>query len=513
MADELQPIVQRMIDAGESEENIATVIQHFKAQEPHLDSLAEHMQKRTGLLQAPVAEGAQPSSIMQGLSHLAHPQSLDDFVGLMIPSGVAEGASAAMRLFSRAGKYIAAEPEATGPLSGLRRIIRGGWEGMHEEASPSRAPGWQPTIRGGKELSYAENPPIRYAAPATWDKAAAEKAALETSVPKPPDILHGADMHRPGVVPARPSPAQPIAPAEPVVPTRSVVLHGAEGYRPGAVRVAALNHPVKPGVAAAASGSTPSAPPAEVLQGGEAYRPGAVPPRVSPEIAGTEAAEPIVPTEPVLLTGPAQFRPGAVPPRPSAESAVRPGEAAAAAGNQPPMSLGRGPQSLSVADQALLDQIEANNARIAERGSAPKVGDTAPSGSKLITSKDKPPFEWTNPKLKLKSGEPAAGIRMTAEKPPAVEQLDTPPKPKPTLTGNMGKGAKHSTNDLREAQHYIREHPAATDEEVDAHVMVKRAERHAVKYADAQNAAKLRMKADTPPPEGTILSHTPDGDK
>lgn len=31
MSDELQPVVQRMIDAGESEENIATVIQHYKS--------------------------------------------------------------------------------------------------------------------------------------------------------------------------------------------------------------------------------------------------------------------------------------------------------------------------------------------------------------------------------------------------------------------------------------------------------------------------------------------------
>src|SRR6185369_16636759 len=34
MADDLQAIVQRMIDAGESEGNIASVIQHFRAQTP-----------------------------------------------------------------------------------------------------------------------------------------------------------------------------------------------------------------------------------------------------------------------------------------------------------------------------------------------------------------------------------------------------------------------------------------------------------------------------------------------
>lgn len=37
MPDQLQPIVQRMIDAGEPEENIATVIQHFTSQEPPKD--------------------------------------------------------------------------------------------------------------------------------------------------------------------------------------------------------------------------------------------------------------------------------------------------------------------------------------------------------------------------------------------------------------------------------------------------------------------------------------------
>ena len=34
MADDQRAIVQRMIDAGESEENIATVIRHFQSQPP-----------------------------------------------------------------------------------------------------------------------------------------------------------------------------------------------------------------------------------------------------------------------------------------------------------------------------------------------------------------------------------------------------------------------------------------------------------------------------------------------
>ena len=35
--DGLNPIVQKMIDAGESEDNIATVIKHYKAQAPRTD--------------------------------------------------------------------------------------------------------------------------------------------------------------------------------------------------------------------------------------------------------------------------------------------------------------------------------------------------------------------------------------------------------------------------------------------------------------------------------------------
>jgi hypothetical protein len=69
MADDLQTIVQRMINAGESEANIATVIQHFKAQQsaaPATDVRSRPL--LTGLTDAGAARQFSDPSAMQDLN-------------------------------------------------------------------------------------------------------------------------------------------------------------------------------------------------------------------------------------------------------------------------------------------------------------------------------------------------------------------------------------------------------------------------------------------------------------
>lgn len=82
MPDDQKAIVQRMIDAGESEENIAAVIQHFKAQTPYP---GVPIPGRS----VPVETGAAPDSpVLSGvkdmLQPLAHPQTLGDMATLAL---------------------------------------------------------------------------------------------------------------------------------------------------------------------------------------------------------------------------------------------------------------------------------------------------------------------------------------------------------------------------------------------------------------------------------------------
>lgn len=82
MADDQKAIVQRMIDAGESEENIATVIQHFKAQTPYQPVLTPG---RT----APLETGAPPdpewmSGLKGMLQPLSHPQTAGEMATLAL---------------------------------------------------------------------------------------------------------------------------------------------------------------------------------------------------------------------------------------------------------------------------------------------------------------------------------------------------------------------------------------------------------------------------------------------
>lgn len=116
MADDLTTIVQRMVDAGESEANIATYIQHFS--QPYQpdpttqNATAAALTRQSGFLPPPrrktdelgnevggmdpglirkLIEGAVKNPALEGM---AHPTDLTDVAGLAIPSSGVPGQNA-----------------------------------------------------------------------------------------------------------------------------------------------------------------------------------------------------------------------------------------------------------------------------------------------------------------------------------------------------------------------------------------------------------------------------------
>lgn len=100
----LNPIVQRMIDAGESEENIATVIQHYKGQAAPAVSALDMVSGKVGR-----DTGADPqapdwkSNLAGALEPMAHPQTAEDFAGLLLPTG---GAAALGKVLRPVGNAV-----------------------------------------------------------------------------------------------------------------------------------------------------------------------------------------------------------------------------------------------------------------------------------------------------------------------------------------------------------------------------------------------------------------------
>src|SRR5262245_16971057 len=107
MPDQLQSIVQRMIDAGENEENIATVIQHFKAQAPPPLGMsvieAGRRSAMSGDTETP-PEQTFTGGLGAAMGPVAHPQSGMDIARLLTISptnGMAAGARAAQPYVSK----------------------------------------------------------------------------------------------------------------------------------------------------------------------------------------------------------------------------------------------------------------------------------------------------------------------------------------------------------------------------------------------------------------------------
>lgn len=129
-----------------------------------------------------VGKPDEASPLMEGLSHLAHPQSVGDVAGLLLPTGVPSLGRTALRMGRTAAKYAEAEPAVSGVAGGLRRSIRGAMRGLVKEAiGPSPPIGFEPTSRAGPAAQLPPRPPLPES-PATWNRAAAERAAMETQV-------------------------------------------------------------------------------------------------------------------------------------------------------------------------------------------------------------------------------------------------------------------------------------------------------------------------------------------
>lgn len=155
-----------MIDAGESEDNIATVIKHYTSQTASppvsaLDMASGRVGRDTGSSDGPASAPDWKANLAGAMEPLAHPQSAGDFAALLVPSelgmgrgGLATVKEAAQRYGSAfkaaaqdtpAGiKGIASFPmRAYGKLkdalpSSNEKAITDFWGGAKPTAAPSR---------------------------------------------------------------------------------------------------------------------------------------------------------------------------------------------------------------------------------------------------------------------------------------------------------------------------------------------------------------------------------------
>lgn len=181
MADDLQTIIQRMIDAGEPEANIATVVQHFKSQ-PDVSGNVMRGQAAQAIAEsrggfprppsapqsdAPVSD--QPSLLTrvgQAIEPLAHPSSLADIGALLVPNSMGAGETALPSLARGMLRVLKAGGQEAGSGSYLGapvRFIRGAVKSF-QEAPQSVA---EAQIANYNKLPLASQEANRPAAP--WD--------------------------------------------------------------------------------------------------------------------------------------------------------------------------------------------------------------------------------------------------------------------------------------------------------------------------------------------------------
>lgn len=160
MADQLEAIVQRMIDAGESEDNIASVIKQIRP--PYQAPPGHGSAAMLGGPGVPYAEGVNPAESWQnkaaaGLEPLAHPQTAGDMAGLLIPSGIGEAYGA---LKSGIKGYISAGSRAIEGAPSLKSIPGRMVKTLYQDAvKPPPIRGfarYAPNISSGNPSVYAE---------------------------------------------------------------------------------------------------------------------------------------------------------------------------------------------------------------------------------------------------------------------------------------------------------------------------------------------------------------------
>ncbi len=133
MADDMTAIVQRMIDAGESEENIASVIQHYKSAYTPDPSMQAETQRaiasqtsyvpprkvtdELGNEVGGMAEGPAKNFVRNVVQNpltqaTAYPESVGDLLNLIAPADLAPGARAAYNTLKNARQSLSAPAEA-----------------------------------------------------------------------------------------------------------------------------------------------------------------------------------------------------------------------------------------------------------------------------------------------------------------------------------------------------------------------------------------------------------------
>lgn len=171
MPQQLEQIVQRMIDAGESEENIATVIRSYGSQAPQSEQAPQPAQApEFGTSAAPWRGGEvgsnigeQPSDLNRLLAPMARPGSASDFAGLVLPNfaGVAPAlTNAAAPAVQAMGRGVERVGRVVGPtvrrVGVLDAILRGDWHGGAIAAAPTVVQGAGKALqRTGKAMESA----------------------------------------------------------------------------------------------------------------------------------------------------------------------------------------------------------------------------------------------------------------------------------------------------------------------------------------------------------------------
>jgi hypothetical protein len=130
MPDELKAIVQRMIDAGEPEANIATVIKGYpQASQPYQprNILAEGRASAATSGQPEASSGFQDwfnNELKPVLEKVARPETISDIAALLVPdaAGVVTGARAAARAAGSGAETVGKGLEALGASKIAQRI-------------------------------------------------------------------------------------------------------------------------------------------------------------------------------------------------------------------------------------------------------------------------------------------------------------------------------------------------------------------------------------------------------
>ena len=230
MADELKTIVQRMVDAGESEANIGTVIQHFNRTHAAQPSLGQMLENR------PIDEAGNPieptghmADLIGALKPVAHPQSAGDFLQLLTGTtalGEAPQMGRNIRQLYRA--TAEAHPDQSMWQVPLNMLRGRNWKG-----------GWLDQLERDKRLSEQfRGKPVPSAAPTALSPIATGGDVGERA-------LQSERMGRVPVASHAPL-TQPVTPPMPTL--RNVELPGDIGHPPPGVPVGGISgKPYPPG--------------------------------------------------------------------------------------------------------------------------------------------------------------------------------------------------------------------------------------------------------------------------